>query len=316
MGDEAVRVISGIADLDGRLDIALMDLIDDEGISRSWVQRCIKSGLVQVNGKTAEKSSQHVHPGDRLQITLEPRTTELLPMDVAYEVVYRDQYMAVVNKPPHLVVHPAPSVRGATLCHGLLKDFPEIKDVGSPERPGIVHRLDKDTSGLMLVALNIDSYMRLIKMIASKEVIRKYLVAVLGKVDAPFQVNAPIGRDERNPTRMAVTETGKFAYTSFKPLAQASNNVTLLEASLGTGRTHQIRVHLRYRNLYVLGDETYGNAESSMLAPRVFLHSYFVQFQHPITGEVLCFTCPLPDDLKNAWDNLGGDSIVYPSICA
>jgi 23S rRNA pseudouridine1911/1915/1917 synthase len=168
----------------------------------------------------------------------------------------------------------------------------------------------------MVVALSNEAYLKLVKMISEKLVIRKYLVAVVGKVDHPFDVNAPIGRDPHNPTRMAVVQSGKSALTHFKPISVLSNNVSLLEAQLYTGRTHQIRVHLKYEGLYVLGDTVYGNSESQVLAPRVFLHSYYLRLRHPVTGEMLQFMSPLPPDLQMAWNNLGGDNIVYSAICA
>jgi len=157
------------------LDLALMEIIDDEGISRTWVQNNIKAGLVRCNGDVVTKPSLRVKKGDLLEIRLRSRISELQPADVEYSVIYYDEHLAVIDKPPNLVVHPAPSVKGLTLCHGLLKDFPQVKNVGSAERPGIVHRLDKDTSGLMLVALSEKGYAGLTKMISEKSVTRKYL---------------------------------------------------------------------------------------------------------------------------------------------
>jgi len=315
MGNEADRVITGIVQQETRLDLALMEIIDDEGISRTWVQNNIKAGLVRCNGELVTKPSLKVKKGDLLEIRLRSRISELQPADVEYSVVYYDEHLAVIDKPPNLVVHPAPSVKGLTLCHGLLKDFPQVKNVGSAERPGIVHRLDKDTSGLMLVALSEKGYAGLTKMISEKSVTRKYLVAVYGVANRPFEVDAPIGRDPRNPTRMAVVPHGKNAYTRFRPV-QCLEKVSLLEAELFTGRTHQIRVHLSHAGFYVLGDPVYGNVESRLLAPRVFLHSYYLELEHPITGERLFFVSPLPEDLDECWHILGGGDVVYPTICA
>lgn len=315
MGDEAIRVVTGIADRENRLDLALMELIDDEGISRTWVQSNIKAGFVKCNDEVVTKPSFRVKKGDVLEIALRTRISELKPADVEYSVIYHDEHLAVIDKPPNLVVHPAPSVKGYTLCHGLLKDFPQVRNVGSGERPGIVHRLDKDTSGLMLVALSEKGYAGLTKMISEKAVVRKYLVAVWGVASAPFDVDAPIGRDQRIPTRMTVVPHGKHAHTRFKPM-QCLEKVSLLEAELFTGRTHQIRVHLRHVGLYVLGDPVYGNAESRLLAPRVFLHSYYLELRHPVTGELLRFVSALPEDLDECWHILGGGDVVYPTVCA
>ncbi|NPV88602.1 RluA family pseudouridine synthase [Coprothermobacteraceae bacterium] len=315
MGNETTRVVSGLVEAPNRLDIAVLDLIDDESVSRSWVQRAIRGGKVKCNGTTLTKPSYRVKVGDRLEVTLEPRLSQLVPADVKFGVLFYDEHLAVIDKPPNLVVHPAPSVDGLTLCHGLLSRFPQISTVGSPDRPGIVHRLDKDTSGLMVVALSSTAYAELVSMIAERKVKRRYVVAVEGSVSAPFEVSVPIGRDSRNPTRMAVVPYGKPALTRFLPLAHVGG-ITLLEAELLTGRTHQIRVHLKYSGLPVLGDQTYGSRTSIPLAPRVFLHSYYLAFEHPITSCKMEFVSCLPEDLMHSWLKLGGDIIVHSAFCS
>ena len=219
-------------------------------------------------------------------------------MDVP--VVHEDADLVVVDKPAGLVVHPGAGQESGTLVNGLLARYPEIRDVGQPDRPGIVHRLDKGTSGLMLVARSGRAYDELVAMLAAHEVDRRYRALVWGVLASPTGlVDAPIGRSGRERTRMAVTVRGKPARTWYEVARTYSRpvEVTELMCRLETGRTHQIRVHLASIGHRVVGDARYGGERQSLPLPRPFLHAESLALGHPVTGAGLAFTSPLPADL-------------------
>jgi 23S rRNA pseudouridine1911/1915/1917 synthase len=219
-------------------------------------------------------------------------------VDVA--VAYEDPDLLVVDKPAGLVVHPGAGQHAGTLVHGLLARYPEIRAVGQPDRPGIVHRLDKGTSGLLLVARSQPAYEALVAMLAARGVDRRYHALVWGAVDSPTgMVDAPLGRSARDRTRMAVTLAGKDARTRYQVIRGFTDPVTVTElrCKLETGRTHQIRVHMASIGHPVVGDERYGGRRASLPSPRPWLHAEHLALEHPVTGESLAFDSPLPDDL-------------------
>jgi 23S rRNA pseudouridine1911/1915/1917 synthase len=220
------------------------------------------------------------------------------------KVRYEDDDLLVIDKPAGLVVHPGPGHAGGTLVHGLLARGPQWSSVGGVERPGIVHRLDKDTSGLMIVARNDTTHRDLARQLQDRTMHRRYQAIVVGEVpDAAARIDAPVGRDPRHRQRMAVVASGRQAITDFRRLGLVQGH-TLLEVSLLTGRTHQVRVHLAYIRHPVLGDTVYGRP--SPLIGRPALHAAEITFRHPRTGKAVKLDSPLPPDFVAAWDALGG----------
>ena len=274
------------------------------GLSRNEVASLVDGGKVLVGGEPVGVRSARVRSGDELEVEVPDRAeAEVLAPDptVEVDVVHEDPHLLVVDKPAGLVVHPGAGQRTGTLVQGLLARYPELAEVGDdPDRPGIVHRLDKGTSGLLLVARTPEAHVALVAALAARRVHRRYRALVWGHVDAPRGlIDAPIGRSTRERTRMAVDERGREARTRYEVVARYTEPVELtqLECTLETGRTHQIRVHLRSIGHPVVGDARYGGERQSFPLDRPFLHAERLELSHPVTGEPLTFTSPLPDDL-------------------
>jgi 23S rRNA pseudouridine1911/1915/1917 synthase len=273
------------------------------GGSRAEAAALVDEGAVTVGGSPVTTRSHRVAEGDLVDIDLPDRPAEIeLAADpsVPVPVVHEDADMIVVDKPAGVVVHPGAGQGSGTLVNGLLARYPEIRDVGQPDRPGIVHRLDKGTSGLLVVARSAPAYDSLVAMLGRHEVDRRYRTLVWGTVASPSGlVDAPVGRSGRERTRMAVTVRGKPARTWYDVVRTFHQpvEVTELVCRLETGRTHQIRVHMASIGHRVVGDGRYGGDRQSLPLPRPFLHAEHLGFDHPITGEALTFTSPLPDDL-------------------
>ena len=283
-----------------RLDQYLAGL--DTGMTRSRLSRLIVEGQVLVNGGPA-KPSHKVRAGDRISLSVPPpRPSSVGPQEIPVTVVYQDASVVVIDKPAGLAVHPGPGHPDMTLVNALLAMCPDIQGIGGEIRPGIVHRLDKDTSGLMMVAKTHQAHNDLSSQIKSRQVTKGYLALVEG---TPKQlhgkVDAPVGRHPRRRTRMAVVVGGKEARTNYKVIYQIAG-YSLLEIYLETGRTHQIRVHMAYLGHPLLGDTTYGR--SSSLVNRHFLHAFHLGFKHPVNGESLEFKIDLPSDLTPVLDAL------------
>ncbi|RYY98429.1 MAG: RluA family pseudouridine synthase [Comamonadaceae bacterium] len=298
-----VRPFTVGADLHGgRLDRALAALVPE--FSRSYLQQLIEAGAVTVQGRAVAKASHKVHAGDAGQVELRPtpQSQAFLPEDMPLAVVHEDAHLLVIDKPPGLVVHPAPGNWSGTLLNALLARDPQARTL---PRAGIVHRLDKDTSGLMVVARTRQAMDRLVAMIAAREVSRQYLALAHRSWVGPSQrrVDAAIGRDPRNRLRMAVVDLarqpGKTAATVFDLEQQAAEGCAL-RCTLETGRTHQIRVHLAHVGHPIVADALYGGAPAGRLG-RQALHAFRLAFPHPVTGVPLDFHAPLPPDLQQAW---------------
>ena len=268
------------------------------GLTRSYLQRLIEEGCVRVNGRAARPAAK-LKCGDRIEIVI-PATepVQLAAEDIPLEVIYEDIDLAVINKQAGLTVYPAPGHPSHTLVNAMLKRFPDLSTFGNSPRPGIVHRLDKDTSGLMVIARNEKARLNLVEQFKSRSVIKKYLVLVKGKV-VPERgaIDAPIGRDPADRKRMAIISRGRQASTGYR-VKQYMNGYSLLEVRIQTGRTHQIRVHFAAIDYPVIGDAVYG--VKSTLLKRQFLHAYFLEIRLPGSGQIRSFTCGLPDDLSNA----------------
>jgi 23S rRNA pseudouridine1911/1915/1917 synthase len=276
------------------------------GWSRAAVQGLVESGAVVVGGGAVGKS-RRLRAGEVVEVLgAPPETAPPGAEDVPVVVRHEDADVLVVAKPAGLVVHPGAGNEHGTLVHGLLARYPEIAEVGDPARPGIVHRLDRDTSGLMVVARSPAAYEGLVGALTARAVDRRYLALVWGRPEATRGVvDAPIGRSARRPTRMAVREGGREARTGYVVERGFEDPVvSLLECHLETGRTHQIRVHLQAIGHPVVGDVAYGGRRPATGIARPFLHAYRIGFDHPVTGGRLELEEPLPDDLERVLTSL------------
>jgi 23S rRNA pseudouridine1911/1915/1917 synthase len=274
------------------------------GASRSLVTQWLEDGLVRRNGALATTRSTRVVEGDEIEVSVDlDQGPPALVSDPTIEVpiLHVDDALLVVDKPAGLVVHPGAGNQSGTMVNGLLALYPELAVVGDPARPGIVHRLDKDTSGLMLVARTQEAYEHLVARLARHEVDRRYLTLVWGVPEAASGlVDAPIGRSAREPTRMVVSAQGKEARTRYEVLESFDDPApcALLECQLETGRTHQIRVHMTAFGHPVVGDDRYRGARPAIATPRMVLHSAKLQLEDPDhPGTQLRFESPLPADL-------------------
>ena len=271
------------------------------------MQRLISEGHVRHNDRAARAGSR-LRAGDRLSWEVPEATASRLegePMEL--RVVFEDEDLLVIDKPAGLVVHPGPGHSTGTLVHGLLGRGSGWSTIGGEERPGIVHRLDRDTSGLMVVARNDLAHQELSRQLQVRIMTRRYRAIVVGEVAEPAaRIEAPIGRDPKHRQRMAVIAGGREAITEFRRLALAPGH-TLLDVSLGTGRTHQIRVHLAYIRHPVLGDAVYGHR--SPVIGRPALHAESLTLRHPRSGVLMTWTAPPPEDFELAWNSLTARTI-------
>ncbi len=272
-------------------------------VSRTEAARLVTEGAVRLDGVVATRGADRLTDPGELAIELGEEAEASGPEpdpSIVVPAVYVDDDVIVVDKPADLVVHPGAGHTGGTLVNGLLAAFPEIAGVGDLERPGIVHRLDRGTSGLLMVARSAVAYESLVEQLADRTVDRQYRTIVWGHVESSRGVvDAPIGRSPKHPTKMAVTEKGKPARTRYEVERTYDQpvQVTELACRLETGRTHQIRVHMAAIGHSVVGDDRYRGVRQSLPCPRPFLHAELLGFDHPVTGEHLEFTSPLPDDL-------------------
>lgn len=283
------------------------------GLTRAQVQRLVAGGRVDVDGVTETRPGRRLGLGQVVAVDAGedvPGPAGPTPdADVRFQVVHEDEWLVVLDKPAGLVVHPGAGTPDGTLVNGLLSRYPEIGAVGQPDRPGIVHRLDKGTSGLMVVARTGAAYEALVEMLSQHRVSRRYLALVEGDVAADNGVvDAPVGRSARQPTRMAVSASGRSARTGYSVSRRyPAAGVTLLECALETGRTHQIRVHLSAIGHPVVGDPQYrrpGGREDRARLGRPFLHAFALSFDHPGGGGVQEFRSGLPADLTDYLDRL------------
>ena len=286
-----------------------------EGWSRSRLQRLIEDADVLVNGRVA-KPSYKLHASDEVEVELtSPPAAGFAPEDIPLEVVYEDDDLIVVNKPAGMVVHPAAGVEGGTLANALAFHFQQLSTTAGTARPGIVHRLDKGTSGLLVVAKTEAAHENLADQFRAREVFKSYVALVHGQVESKTgQIDQPIARDPRNRTRMAVVRGGRPALSLFR-VRKRFERFTLLDVELKTGRTHQIRVHLAWLKHPVVRDEVYGGGRDNTIAdPRIraqiarldrqFLHAEELGFRHPRSAKQLRFTASLPSELAELLETL------------
>lgn len=277
-----------------RLDLYLSQALSD--VSRSYIQKLIKEGLVNVNNKVV-KAKYVVSEGDYIQIKLpEPKKLEIEPENIPIEIVYEDEDIAVVNKPQGMVVHPAPGNYKGTLVNALLYQLSSLSSINGIIRPGIVHRIDKDTSGLLMIAKNNLAHEELSKQLKAHTINRIYNAIVDGNIkEENGTIDAPIGRHPIDRKKMTVADVNsREAVTHFRVL-ERFGQYTLIEAKLETGRTHQIRVHMSFINHAVTGDPVYGGKNQRFKTNGQLLHAKTIGFIHPRTGEYLEFNSSLPE---------------------
>ena len=283
-----------------RLDSFLANLCGD--LSRTRIKRLIVEGEVTVDGKTSN-AGYRLKPGQQVEIRVpEPVPSHMLPQDIPIDVVFEDDHIIVVDKPAGLPVHPGPGHPDTTLVNGLLGMRPNVSGVGGVMRPGLVHRLDMGTSGLMVVAKTDASHAALSSQLKARKFNKGYTGLVMG-ILAPREalIDAPIGRDPSNRKRMALDDRGRDSQTAYSAV-KIFENKTLADVKPLTGRTHQIRVHFASIGHPVVGDETYGRGDPNL--SRHFLHAHKLGFQHPVTGEDVEFRSPLPPELQAYLDGL------------
>lgn len=289
-----------------RLDVVLSLVIEET--SRSHIQKLIDIGRVEINREIVTLKKYKVKIGDTVKVTIpEPVYLNVMPEDIPIDIVYEDDDVLVVNKPKGMVVHPAAGNFNGTLVNAILYHCKTLSSINGVIRPGIVHRIDKDTSGLLMIAKNDTAHRSLAEQLASHTITRAYRAIVYNNfLEDEGTVNAPIGRDPKNRLKMAVTKTNsKEAVTHYRVL-QRFGSFTYIECRLETGRTHQIRVHMAHINHPLLGDSVYGPRKKAMGADTQMLHAKVLGFQHPKTGDYMEFDSPLPIEFVQIIKKLGG----------
>ncbi len=288
----------------GRIDKVLTALFADH--SRSQVQQWLKDGAVSVNGEPV-KANYKVKSADAIIVEVpEPEELEIVAEDLPIEIVYEDDDVAVVNKPQGMVVHPSAGHAQGTLVNALMYHMKNLSSINGVIRPGIVHRIDKDTSGLLMIAKNDQAHEALAQQLKDKTSLRKYIALVHGVI--PHEkgtINAPIGRSKVDRKIQAIREDGKPAVTHFTVL-ERFENFTLVELQLETGRTHQIRVHMKYIGYPLAGDPVYG-PKKTLKGNGQFLHAKLLGFTHPQTNEQMTFEAPLPEVFEKTLEKLRKD---------
>lgn len=302
---EPIEIVITEEHVNGRID-KVLSLVNSDW-SRTQIQQWVKDGAVLVN-EALVKPNYKVKTGDKI-IVMEPEleALDIVAEDLALEIVYEDSDVLVVNKPKGMVVHPAPGHATGTLVNGLMHQVKDLSGINGVMRPGIVHRIDKDTSGLLMVAKNDQAHVSLVNQLVNKTVTRVYTALVHGHIPHDQgTIDAPIGRDVKDRQSMTIVDNGKHAVTHFKVL-ERFGNFTLVECRLETGRTHQIRVHMKYIGYPLAGDPKYGPKKTIEFNGQA-LHAGTIGFEHPRDGEYYEFTQPLPEDFKELIDRLQNES--------
>ncbi len=303
MGSEQLAAIneqfSFVVSEDDRIDKVLASYLN---VSRNQAEKLIEKGFVSINNKIISKTSQKVHTGDMVSYILpEVEQKEAMNIDFDIEILYEDEHLMVINKPSGLVVHPAPSVKEPTLVDWLIKKGISLSTISGEERHGIVHRIDKDTTGALVIAKTNEAHEALSLQLEDKTMGRYYLAIIDYPLKEDITIEKNIARNSTNRLKMAVVKSGRFAKSAFAKLSLGKNNIELIAAKLYTGRTHQIRVHLAHLGRHILGDNLYGYRGKDM--SRVFLHARLIYFKHPKTNEIVEFEAPLFADMKEFLDS-------------
>ncbi|MDI3312567.1 MAG: RluA family pseudouridine synthase [Thermoanaerobacterium sp.] len=287
-----VNIIAEKDDVDKRIDSFLASEVD---YTRSYLKKLILDGLVKVNDKSV-KPNYKIKEGDVIDVTIpEAEEIDLKPENIPLDIIYEDDDIIVVNKPQGMVVHPAPGNLSGTLVNALLYHCTNLSGINGELRPGIVHRLDKDTSGVMVVAKNDKAHLELSNQIKNRTILKKYLAIVEGVIKCDEgSIEAPIGRDHIERKKMAVVKDGRYALTLYRVLERYKNN-SLVEAVIKTGRTHQIRVHMSYIGHPIVGDEVYGYKKQRFNLSGQALHSKLLGLVHPSKKTYMEFEAPVPE---------------------
>lgn len=295
---ETITVQANENDKGKRIDSFLNEVIEDA--TRSYIQKIIDGGYVEITGKKTTKSGNKLKGTETIVVNLpEDETLDLVPEDIPLEIIYEDSDIVIINKAPNMVVHPAHGNYNGTLVNALLYHIKDLSTINGVIRPGIVHRLDKDTSGVIVVAKHDEAHTTLSDMFKEKTLEKTYVCIAKGVFkDKSGRIETLIGRDPRDRKKMAVvTENGKIAISNYEILDE-SKNYSLVKVRIETGRTHQIRVHMKSLNHPILGDATYGNSTDGIA--RQMLHAYRLKFTHPINKKEMVVTAPIPEDFKRA----------------
>ncbi|MGL4533708.1 MAG: RluA family pseudouridine synthase [Fusobacteriaceae bacterium] len=294
---EVINFQSTKEDAGKRLDVVLQDFLDE---SRAYIQKLIDEDCVKILGKSKIKNGSKIKGNEEIEISiLEDEVLDVIPENLPLEIIYQDKDIVIVNKKPNMVVHPAPGVYTGTLVNAILYHIKDLSSINGVIRPGIVHRLDKDTSGIIIIAKNDKAHIKLSEMFKEKTMEKTYICIVKGNFGnkKSGRLETLIGRDPRNRKKMAVVEmNGKNAISNYEVLDEV-DNYSLVKVRIETGRTHQIRVHMKHLNHPIVGDSVYGIPTN--LANRQMLHAYNLKFDHPITGEILNIIGEIPEDFKN-----------------
>lgn len=294
-----------------RLDKFLVECLPE--FSRSRLQALIQDGRVTVDGKTAGKAGLMVEVGQQVQVVVPPpEPTDLIPEEIALDVIYEDDQLLVINKPAGMVVHPAPGHSSGTLVHAVLAHDPDMEGIGGEQRPGVVHRLDKDTSGVLLLAKNDAMHRWLQAQFKARKLTKEYLALVDGQPPTPTgRIEAAIGRDPSHRKRMAIVpdHKGRDAVTEYSTVETFPQH-TLLRVRILTGRTHQIRLHLAFLGCPVAGDLIYGHRHSSIPLKRFFLHAARLTINLPGKPDPVTFEAPLPSELEEVLKQLCDKPVV------
>ena len=287
-----------ISNESGRVDKILASIL---GESRSQVSKLIKSGSVYINGNKILKSSITIDVGDKIEFELpEVQKSESKDINFNIDILYEDDDLLIIDKPAGLVVHPAPSLNEPTLVDWLVNRGISLSTLAGEERHGIVHRIDRGTSGALAIAKNNQAHRILAEQLKSKEMGRYYIAIIDHPLKSSITIDKPIGRNPNNRLKMAILDNGRDAKTDFIKISDSiDGRFELIAARLHTGRTHQIRVHLSSIGRHILGDEIYGCRKGPNISPRVFLHAYIMKFTHPKSKKSLCIKAPIPSDIKN-----------------
>jgi 23S rRNA pseudouridine1911/1915/1917 synthase len=296
----------------GRLDKILTDVL---GESRNQVEQLIKEGLVRVNGKDVLKTGKKLNLGDKVEYRFKeiiPKVAPVIDFDV--EIIYEDDDMMVVNKPSGLVVHPAPSVKEATLVDWLIHKGVSLSTISGEERHGIVHRIDKDTTGALVIAKTNEAHQKLSEQLQDKSMGRYYLALIDYPLKDSGIVEKPIGRNLNNRLKMDVVQNGKEAKSAFYKLTETTKQIELIAVKLFTGRTHQIRVHLESLGRHILGDTLYGFKSKKDTIKRVYLHAYKLYMKHPTSGKEMEFVASLFTDMQSYIDKEFKEGEVHEKI--
>jgi len=300
---EILDLKAEIEDRGTRLDAFLSEQI--EGFTKSYTQKLIEDELVEIVGKKKTRPGNKLKGNEEIKVTiLEDEILDVVAEDIPLDIVYEDEHIVIINKRPDMVVHPAAGHHSGTLVNAIMYHVKDLSTISGVVRPGIVHRLDKNTSGLIIVAKTNEAHLKLTEMFKDKTIKKTYLAICKGNFKTKEgRLENLIGRDSKDRKKMTVVrDKGKTAVTNYKVINEVEY-FSLLEVDLETGRTHQIRVHMKYLNHSILGDDVYGKA--SKKADRQMLHAYKLKFDHPVTGEKMEIVGDLPEDFKKVMGDLG-----------